>query len=257
MALITLIIDNEMIYPGGGGRPVSLLALPMGIGTVGDYLYETVRAAGSDDVRVLPAFEINDDYGSRLDASGLGDVEVMGAPVGDHATAVFTVSSPARKVGVNTAGAEDGVVGPDRGGAEPAFPVEAGFHFFLGEVAGNAGILEVGGGHRQGQSAVSRPVRDCDGEPAPGLRSAQEMTDEEAGRPEEDGSQDGYRSDRERLRENGHQQEHEDSDQQVIAQLGHRPGQFVRQTGEPLPQDQAQRDREELRHRHQFLVAIF
>lgn len=72
----------------------------------------------------------------------LGDVEVVGAPVGDHATAVFAEGAPVGEVGMDAAGAEHGVVFAPGGGAEPEVPVEAGFGGFGGEVAPAAGAAD-------------------------------------------------------------------------------------------------------------------
>lgn len=66
----------------------------------------------------------------------VGDVEVVGTPVGDHASAVFCVHAPIREVVMDAARGEGGIVGTERGWAEPAVPVEPVFHGFFGKVAG-------------------------------------------------------------------------------------------------------------------------
>src|SRR5256885_13331841 len=49
----------------------------------------------------------------------LANVEVVGAPVGDHAAGVLAVLAPVGVVVVHAAGREDGVVAAHRRGAEP------------------------------------------------------------------------------------------------------------------------------------------
>src|SRR5207248_96766 len=61
----------------------------------------------------------------------LGDIEVVGAPVGHHAAGVFAVVAPRREVVVNAARAEHRVVGPLRGRAKPAIPIETRLQLLL------------------------------------------------------------------------------------------------------------------------------
>src|SRR5262249_8986938 len=73
----------------------------------------------------------------------LGDVEVVGAPVGHHAAGVLAVLPPVGEVGVHAARAEDRVVRPLRGRPQPAVPVQAGLFLLLRQVARLAGAADV------------------------------------------------------------------------------------------------------------------
>ena len=90
-------------------------------------------------------FSGRDDFGGTRfieSEAPLGDVEVVSAPVGDAATAVFAVVAPVWEVVVNAARTENGVVGAFGCGAEPEVPVEAGFKWFFGEIAELAGAAD-------------------------------------------------------------------------------------------------------------------
>ena len=74
--------------------------------------------------------------------SPLGDIKVVCAPVGDHATAELHVVAPAWKVVVHASWGEHGVVGTHRRGADPEVPVQSRFRLLLLEVARASGVPE-------------------------------------------------------------------------------------------------------------------
>ena len=67
----------------------------------------------------------------------VGDVHLVGAPVGNRSTAKFPGPAPSREIFGRADGAEGGVVVDERAGAAPAGPVEAGRQGLGGEVVGN------------------------------------------------------------------------------------------------------------------------
>src|SRR5581483_5746418 len=73
----------------------------------------------------------------------LGDVEVVGAPVGHHAAGVFAVVAPVGEVLVDAARAEFRVVRALGRRPQPAVPIETLFHLFFGQVARLAGTADV------------------------------------------------------------------------------------------------------------------
>lgn len=72
----------------------------------------------------------------------------MGAHVGVPAAGVLAIGTPSREVIVDATWAEDGVVRPQRRGAEPHLPVEAGFELFFGEITKFAGVADTHGDFR-------------------------------------------------------------------------------------------------------------
>ena len=71
-----------------------------------------------------------------MSKSPLGDVEVMGAPVGHAAAAVLAEGPPRREMLVHAARAEHRTVRPHRRGSQPAVPIQAGLQLFAGQFAG-------------------------------------------------------------------------------------------------------------------------
>src|SRR5262249_7691983 len=69
----------------------------------------------------------------------LGNVEVMSAPVGHHATRVLLVIAAGREEAVDSARAPTRVGRPFRRRPDPAIPVEALFHLLFWQVARFAG----------------------------------------------------------------------------------------------------------------------
>lgn len=72
--------------------------------------------------------------------SPLGDVDVVGTPVSDHASTVFHVVAPVWEVVVHPARAEYRAIRTQRPRAAPQVPVKPGFHFLFLEVTGAAGV---------------------------------------------------------------------------------------------------------------------
>ena len=87
----------------------------------------------------------------------LGDVDVVGAPVGDHAAAELPCLPPVGEIGVEAARAEKRAVGDEWARAAPAIPVEAGLHFGGGLGVGRGGIAE---GDVDGVDAAEDAVAD-------------------------------------------------------------------------------------------------
>ena len=107
----------------------------------------------------LPIFR-----GADFDGAGaihaetpLGDVDVVGAPVGDHAAAELPCLPPVGEIGVEAARAEKRAVGDEWARAAPAIPVEAGLHFGGGLGVGRGGIAE---GDVDGVDAAEDAVAD-------------------------------------------------------------------------------------------------
>ena len=86
-------------------------------------------------------------YMNRSASSALRDVDVVRAPVGDHAAAKFPGVTPFREVIVQPAGREHRAVGHERAGPAPHLPIEAGLERLLRLVERRRGIAE-GNMHR-------------------------------------------------------------------------------------------------------------
>ncbi len=89
MALISLILDSERKCPSGRQMPRSLLAMPLGCGTVLSQLSTAVRETGCTDIRVLPATEHTAAYerdilGSCPSGTKLVDADVVTSLVHEY-----------------------------------------------------------------------------------------------------------------------------------------------------------------------------
>ena len=109
-------------------------------------------AAAVDDFRAVVVHELDaasgrwilgwhDFHGSRLvhPQTPLSDVEMVSSPVGHSSTAVLTEVPPGRKVAVHAARTQYRTVFAQWSGPEPSLPVQSGFRFLAGQIAGTGG----------------------------------------------------------------------------------------------------------------------
>src|SRR5258707_1307065 len=73
----------------------------------------------------------------------LSDVEMMRAPIGYHTAAKFAVLAPVRKMFVDAARTELGMVGTHWRGSKPHVPVQARLLRLTGQIAGHARSADI------------------------------------------------------------------------------------------------------------------